>query len=76
MIERTSTKFPTTQSDALPQKSKLKTLYARFFHGRFYGRRIFGCKTAQFCDTLCKVDLLGTPLKSTLRNAAKTYATR
>jgi hypothetical protein len=26
----------------------------RGFHGRFYGLRIFGCKTAQFCATPCE----------------------
>jgi hypothetical protein len=46
------------------------------FHGFFYGRKIFSCKIAQFCDALRKLDLLGVRIKSTLRNAAKICAIR
>src|SRR5947209_6193868 len=47
-----------------------------FFHGRFYGLKLFRCKTAQFNDAPCKVGSLDSPMKSVLCNAVKTCATR
>jgi hypothetical protein len=49
---------------------------ARLFHGAFYGRRIFCCKTAQFHEMQRESDSFRLPMKNKLRNAAKTYATR
>lgn len=40
----------------------------------FYGPTNFCCKTAQFCITRRKTDLLGFPMKNTLRNALKVCA--
>ena len=34
---------------------------ARIFYGRFYGQMKFCGKAAQFCDTHCKLALLGNP---------------
>jgi len=49
---------------------------ARLFHGAFYGRRIFGCKTAQFHEMQRESDSFRLPMKNKLCNAAKIYATR
>jgi hypothetical protein len=48
----------------------------RNFHGPFYGLKIFGRKTAQFCVTRRKPGLLDSPMKNTLRNAVKRCAIR
>jgi len=45
-----------------------------FFHGSFYGLKIFWCKTAQFCEKQRESICVHFPLKDTLRNIAKNCA--
>jgi hypothetical protein len=47
---------------------KLRKVLAVAFHGRFYGAKIFCCKTARFCVTPCECLTTETP---SIRGAAQ-----
>jgi len=50
--------------------------WTRFFHGLFYGRAKFCCKTMQRYEMQRKSDSFRLSMKNKLCNAGKTYATR
>jgi len=46
-----------------PCDSSTRAREGSMFHGAFYGRRIFGCKTAQFHEMQRESDSFRLPLK-------------